>query len=252
VAHTVDTLEYWQSFLLTLRDLERIEERFFEGGTPLSQTELADIVIQGRLADAAAEKRRDMDQNIRQYQPKLTFEVGQRVRFPALNNTTGAVEAIRPGDNPAYGAYNVIRVRMERGTIREFAADYPAAHILNMDEAPKTNPNAIASVGGVVKVLVQRLAQTPEYVSFNELWFRKDLLPQVHIGHLNIAEAMIDLAGEAQTTPALVKEIELIDGELATRVFALNYALAHDPERRFVNSGTSATPRWTLRQGGAT
>lgn len=249
MAYSVETPEYWQSFIITDDDMNRIEERFFEGGVPLSHNELADIVIQGRLAEAAAQQ--SLDQNVRLYQPKLSYEVGQQVRFPALHNAVGNIEAIRVGDNPTYGSYNVIQVRMSNGSRREFAVDYPAEHVLNIDETPKTNVNATANVGVVAKALAQRLAETSDYVSFGEFWSHKGLLPKVHIGHLNIAEAMIDVAGEAQTTSALVREVELTEGEPTARNFALNYALAHDTERRFVNVGTPAAPRWALRQGGA-
>jgi len=101
----------------------------------------------------------------------------------------------------------------------------------------------------VSEVLGQRLTQLEDYIAFGDYWFRKDLMPAVLIGHLHIAEAMIDLAGEAQPTNALVNEVEVPAAEPAARVFALNYALAHDPDGRFVNVGTPATPRWALRQG---
>ncbi len=238
-----------QSFTITDRDLERIEDFFLEAGVPHTLTELAQQVIQGRAEEEAARLRKLADQNAVLYQPKHAYQVGQRLRFPALDDAVGAVEAVRPGDNPALGAFSVLRVRLEHGGVREFAADYTGDHVLNHDEVVQPTAAALASVEPVSEAIGQRLAKLPDYVSFGDYWFRRDLMPDVHVGYLNIAEALIDVAGEAQATGTLVKEVEVPDGPDAVRAFALNYALAHDPDQRFVNTGSPDAPRWALRQG---
>ena len=246
---TVDSPEYWQSFTISGRDLERVEERMLEAGTPQAIGDLAEVVIRGRLDEAAAQRPAN-DAETRLYQPKYNYEVGQRLRFSALNNALGVVVGTRPGDNPALGAFDVIRVRMERGSEREFAVNYPADHPLNADAVSSHTTNALSYGAQVGRVLAQRLAQSPDYVAFGDLWFRRDLLPEVNPGHLIIAEAVIDVAGEAQPTGALLNDVELQGGDPVARAFALNVALAQDTERRFVNVGSPAAPHWALRQGG--
>ena len=246
--YTVDSPEYWQSFTVSGRDLDRVEDRLLEAGVPQAITDLAELVIRGRLDDIASERPAN-DADIRLYQPKYSYEVGQHLRFSALNNALGLVVGMRPGENPDLGQFGVIRVRMDRGGEREFAVNYTADHPLNADTVSSGTINALTYVNQVARALGQRLAQTPDYVAFGDLWFRRDLLPEVNISHLIIAEAVIDVAGEAQSTSALLKDVELPGADSAIRTFALNVALAQDAERRFVNVGTPAAPRWALRQG---
>jgi hypothetical protein len=250
VMQFVDSPDFWQSFTPSSHDLERVEETLFERSVPQPITDLAEIVIHGRLQDEAA-KRQDNDTTVSVYQPKQSYEVNQRVRFSALGNALATVVAVRPGENESLGAFNVIRVRLDRGGEREFAADYHGDHPLNADALPAGTTNALTYVGVVARALSQRLAQLPDYVAFGDVWFRRDLLPEVNVSHLIIAEAVIDVAGEAQSTPALLKEVELTGDDPATRAFALNVALAHDAERRFVNAGSPSAPCWALRQGGS-
>ncbi len=249
MAPMFDTPEYWQSFSISDRDLDRVEEVFLDTGVPKPLAELAEIVVQGRLQDDADRQAREANENVRLYQPKLHYEVGQRLRFSALTNALGTVVGARDGDNPRVGRIKVVRVKMDRGGEREFVAEYSAEHPLNVEVKAEATPTSQAAVVPIGDILGQRLSESAEYVAFGGLWFRKDLMPDVHIGHLNIAEALIDVAGEAQPTAALVKEVEIAQGEPAARGFALNYALAHDPDQRFTNVGSDAKPRWALRQG---
>ena len=246
--YTVDSPEYWQSFTVSGRDVDRVEDRLLEAGVPQAITDLAELIIRGRLDDSAAERPAN-DAEIRLYQPKYSYEVGQHLRFSALNNALGVVVGTRSGENPAVGQFDVMRVRMDRGGEREFAVNYTADHPLNADAASSGTTNALTYVNHVARVLAQRLAQSADYVAFGDLWFRRDLLPEVNISHLIIAEAVIDVAGEAQPTSTLLKDVELPGTDTAIRAFALNVALAQDAERRFVNVGTPAAPRWALRQG---
>ena len=246
--YTVNSPEYWQSFSVAGRDLDRVEDRLLEAGVPQSITDLAELVIRGRLDDIAAQRPAN-DTDVRLYQPKYSYEAGQRLRFSALNNALGTVVGMRAGESPALGAFDVIRVRMDRGGEREFAVNYAADHPLNADAASSGTTDALTHVNQVARVLAQRLSQLSDYVAFGDLWFRRDLLPEVNISHLIIAEAVIDVAGEAQPTSTLLKDVELPGTDTAIRAFALNVALAQDAERRFVNVGTPAAPRWALRQG---
>ncbi|MFN8472902.1 MAG: hypothetical protein U0822_11985 [Anaerolineae bacterium] len=246
MAQAIDSPEYWQSFSVTKRDLDRIEEVFYEDGLPHTLEELAERVIQGRLDDAAAEAARHA--GARLYQPKQSYEVGDRLRFSALHNVVGEIVGVRPGENPSLPAFSVIRVRFDNSkTEREFAADYAVEHPLNVEQATTTSASARDWIGHVSRVLAQKLVENPEYIVFGDQWFRRDLMLDVHVGHLNIAEALIDVAGEPQPTDALLADVELPPAAPAARAFALNYALAHDAEKRFINDGTAASPRWALR-----
>ncbi|MFN8484087.1 MAG: hypothetical protein U0768_13710 [Anaerolineae bacterium] len=246
MAHAIDSPEYWQSFSATKRDLDRVEEMFYEDGLPHPLDVLAERVIQGRREEAAAEAARHAGAKL--YQPKHSYQVGERLRFAALHNAVGEVVAVRPGENADLPPFNVIRVRFESSkTEREFAADYAAEHPLNVEQAVSAPASGGDWVGHVSRVLAQKLVENPEYIVFGDDWFRRDLMLDVHVGHLNIAEALIDVAGEPQPTETLLADVELPPAAPAARAFALNYALAHDDEERFINEGTADAPRWALR-----
>src|SRR5690606_10327991 len=113
---------------------------------------------------------------------------------------------IRAGSNPSQGAFNVIAVEFEEdsGKIREFAADLKTAHILNQEEIttdsligngeqPTAEEILAASRRSILKILEDRLRATPGLVHMAGKWFPQDLLMEVNEGHLNLAEAVLDI-----------------------------------------------------------
>jgi hypothetical protein len=97
-------------------------------------------------------------------------------------------------------------------------------------------------------VLAERLEVEPSFVCLASKWFRKDLLVDVHIGHLNLAEAVLDMAdGGPLPTDALLGDLELpeeITPQL--RIFSLNYVLQED--ERFDEVGPAGEVLWFLRR----
>jgi hypothetical protein len=79
-------------------------------------------------------------------------------------------------------------------------------------------------------------------------WFPRSLLIDVNVGHLNLAEAVLDMAaGEPLQTSKLISEIALSSGEnnkLAE--FSLNFALQEDS--RFDEVGPAGQVLWCLRR----
>jgi hypothetical protein len=87
-----------------------------------------------------------------------------------------------------------------------------------------------------------------EIVRIAGRWFPRALLVDVNVGHLNLAEAVLDMAGgEPLPTSALLKDVALPDGvnpKLAE--FSLNYALQED--ERFDEVGPAGQVLWCLRR----
>ena len=79
-------------------------------------------------------------------------------------------------------------------------------------------------------------------------WFPRALLVDVNIGHLNLAEAVLDMsAGEPLPTSALLKDVALpagVNPKLAE--FSLNLALQED--ERFDEVGPAGEVLWCLRR----
>ena len=79
-------------------------------------------------------------------------------------------------------------------------------------------------------------------------WFPRALLVDVNVGHLNLAEAVLDMSGgEPLLTSALLKDVALPEGvnpKLAE--FSLNFALQED--ERFDEVGPAGQVLWCLRR----
>jgi hypothetical protein len=247
-----ETPEYWQfEFSVAEEDINHLYEMLVEEGTPRPIERLARAVMEHRqrLEEEIQAQRMRAQGTI--YQPKLAYTVGQRVLFPRLGGISGTVVAVRPGENPEYGEFDVIRVEISGNGVREFAARFSHPHPLNEDEVRIPVDDLYALYGShVVHVLRSVLDEHPEFISVGDQWFLADMLPEVHIGHLNIAEAVIDLAETSLPTEALLKQVDL-PAEIppAAQAFALNYALSRDS--RFVNVGDDHVPVWALVRQGA-
>jgi hypothetical protein len=244
----IETTEYWvHEFEVTEEDIAQFYEAMVEDGLPKTPKELALIVIWSRIEQDKAAQAEERSARGTVYQPKAHYEVGQKLFFPALGDRVGTVVSVRPGENPNYGAFNVIRVEFEDGSLaREFASDFQLPHVLNREESEFNPDDLYEQFGDFVELKVQQaLQEHPEFVTQGGMWFLRDLVAEVHVGHLNIAEAVIDIAGAPQPTDALLKEMDLPQEiPLPAQVFAVNYALSQD--ERFVNIGTERHPMWAL------
>jgi hypothetical protein len=82
-------------------------------------------------------------------------------------------------------------------------------------------------------------------VCYGDRWILKALLPEIHAGHRNLAEAIIMLGGEPLPAEQILPELELDEAiPDETQAMALEIALAED--ERFRNVGALESPLWTL------
>ncbi len=244
----IETVEFWQEeFEISEEDLEALYERFVEDETPRTTGELVRQLIERRTRQAELSRRTQAEAEGVVYQPKGSYEVGQRLVFIALGeDVAGEVVGVREGRNPEYGPFKVIQVKLDGDGVREFASEFPQPHILNIEDKPISVDDLYQQFGDIVREqLLEALANNPEFVRYGDQWILKGLLPEIHVGHRNIAEAMIVVAGEALPTERLLEEIELPeDIPLETRKLALNRALEEDG--RFINVGAISEPLWSL------
>lgn len=244
----IETTTYWlHEFQVTNEDIARFYESMVEDGLPKTLKQLAYIVIESRIELDKAARAQELLAKGTVYQPKDHYEIGQKLVFPALGDKVGRVISLRPGDNPQYGPFTVMRVEFEDGSPpREFACDFQPPHLLNREDVEIDPKELYKQFGDYIQLQLERVLQEhPEFVSAGDQWFLRDLVAEVHVGYLNIAEAVIDLAGAPQPVETLVKEMELPESiHPAARAFAVNYALSQD--ERFVNLGTEKRPLWAL------
>jgi hypothetical protein len=245
---------YWSAFTITADDAEFLYGYILELGRPLSIDALALALIQHRIERENAELRQRWEgRNV--YQPKECYTVGAQLVFPALQFATGRVIAIRPGRHPELGEFEVIRVAFDDGQQREFAARFPHPHRLNQTDVTDffshaQSPEALYAAHGerVRAVLGAALEQNREFIRIGNEWFLKAMMAEVNIGHLNLAEAVLDMAnGGPLTTDVILRDLSL-PPEIGQKVqeASLNAALAADP--RFDEVGPDNKPAWFLRR----
>ena len=249
--------DYWgKEFKITSNDLQYLSTLLVEEELPRSAEELGRRLVLYHCQQEEALIKAVMSEGT-PYQPKRSYAVGERVVFPAFDYQVGEIVDTRPGHNPEYAPFQVIKVKFEKGAQREFAAEFAEDHPLNREaqavassDAQQHTPAELADLYGqqVGRELEKRLEAEPDFVRLAGKWFPKDLLVDVHIGHLNLAEAVLDMAeGGPLPTEDLLGDLELpeeITPQL--RIFSLNYVLQED--ERFDEVGPAGQVLWFLHR----
>jgi hypothetical protein len=247
---------YWNEFEATDEDLDFIYNLLLDREVPLTTAEMAAEIVPYRLQRIEEDAKKAAETDHITYVPAASYEVGQVLVFPALSNMVGSVVNVRTGENPDIGSFEVIQVEFE-GTeqLREFAAAFED-HILNHPPEPEVDENGLHTAEGVLAVcqrqiverLEARLDRAPDVIRIAGRWFPKALIADINEGHLNIAEAVLDVSGgEPLPTTEMLKHIELppsIDPLLMA--FSLDYALQEDD--RFDEVGPAGQVLWFLRR----
>ncbi|MCA9932874.1 MAG: hypothetical protein H6662_04015 [Ardenticatenaceae bacterium] len=249
------TPEYWGlKFTLTEKDIEQIYNHFLEVERPQIAAELVKVVIAYRVADELRNVERLLSGRT-VYQPQNSYEVGQQLVFPAMQFVHGEVTAVRKGYNPQYGNFNVVTVETN-GKLREFATDLQADHVRNADGADlmtqllNVDTDRLYELYGhkVEKKLLKQLETSSEFVRLGEEWFVKALMLEINIGHLHLAEAILEMSeGGPLPTTEIIPHLDLdADADLSVRRFSLNEALLND--ERFDEIAPAGKVAWFLRR----
>ncbi len=242
----IDSPEYWiEDFEPTSAELDALYARALETMLPTTVEALASDLIIAR-ADRAIAARRAVGKGAGAvYEPSSRYEKGQKLVFPALDGAAGTVKSVRAGTNPEYGDYQVIQVAIDNDT-REFAAGITWDHMLMQAEsAYKPDELAKRYAPVIAPTLRERLTRDSEWQSLGERWILRALLPDINAGHLNLAEAIIMLAGEPVAVDNILSELDLGKSiPASTRALAVEAALEADD--RFRNVGAFESPLWAL------
>lgn len=245
---------YWQSLQVSRQDIEFLHNHLFELETPLTTRELVAVLVERRIhAEQDAAKKQHQTDGMT-YLPKNEYRVGDQLVFPALQWQKGKVTAVRPGVNPAAGEFDIITVAMSNNNERLFAA-HLASHRLNEEPVTTAEQSGLDQEvilrehGRDLETALEAALQADEdLVRIAGRWFPRALLVSVNAGHLNLAEAVLDMAGgDPQPTGNLLKDVALPEGvnpKLAE--FSLNLALQED--ERFDEVGPAGEVLWCLRR----
>ncbi len=246
--------DYWQHFEVTDQDLDFLYSYLLEVEKPQTSEQLLRALVAERirLEKEAMQKQQQAGGTI--YYPKDHYKVGQAVQFPSLNWQTGKVASVRPGNNPELAPFEVIDVELKNGEKHQFAAGFEN-HKLNEpvtlnENDPLLDIEYVLEQYGrdLSRLLSEALESSPGLVRIAWMWFPRALLVDINAGHLNLAEAVLDMMGGGPLpTPALMEQIDLpqdVDANL--NEFSLNLALQED--KRFDEVGAAGEVIWFLNR----
>ena len=247
---------YWAEFDVTESDIEFIDNLLLEREVPLTIEAMSHALVEHRLELQRIEQVSRSNGELEVYLPGGEYEVGESLTFHLLDSQTGTVTGIREAENPDLPSFDVIQVSFkDGGKQKEFAARLQV-HILNslaaegeQQESDVTVESVIERHGPSIEGKIEaRLLDSPETVRIAGRWFHSGLLADISEGHLNLAEAVLDVAeGGPLPTQSLAEHMELpSDLDPLLTEFSVDFALQED--ERFDEVGPAGKVLWYLKR----
>lgn len=246
--------DYWDCFEIKSSDIEFIYNMLLELELPQSSQELVKAIIDERIAREKQNLQQQRRSEGKIYAPKEQYAINETILFPARNWEKGRVVNVRKGNNPEIGTFDVIDVEFAGGDQRSFASNLQD-HALNQpitfaQDDPNLDPSYVMRRYGreLVNRLDQALSAKPDLVRIAGRWFPRALLVDVNMGHLNLAEAVLEVEnGGPLKTSDLLEQIDLTtDVNTKLTEFSLNLALQED--ERFDEVGPAGEILWFLHR----
>ena len=246
--------DYWETFTLQDEDIEFLYNYLLELETPLTSKELVSALVDERVHREIEALERQRSSAGEVYLPNKNYTLQQKLVFPSLGWQGGEVTAIRPGRNPDMPPFEVIRIRLDSGEEREFASHLENHRLNNPmpvaieDEMLDSNSVIVAYGDELAARLEEGLQESRDFVRIAGRWFPRALLVDVNLGHLNLAEAVLDMAGGGPlSTPTLLEQVELPSNANPKLVeFSMDLALQEDA--RFDEVGPAGQVLWYLKR----
>ena len=254
--------QHWaNSFAIGAEDIESITNLLLEKETPLSSVELATAIIKSR-EDETRRRLAQKYQGTKVYRPRERYQPGDRLTFSRMAYATAKVVSLRDGRGTDLSPLTVAAVEFEESTgqlesrLREFVVGYEHEHPLN-DEDLNQHPSQLAGEYTVEDILndpatdiVQQvddaLERNADLVRLAGTWFVRELMLDVDIGHLHLAEAVLEMHEGGPLRPEVI--LEEIGGlgsyPLPLQAFSLNYYMNRD--ERFDEVGPAGQVLWHL------
>ncbi|MFN8441472.1 MAG: hypothetical protein U0175_11905 [Caldilineaceae bacterium] len=253
------TAAFWRDqFEVTSEDLDFLHSLLLDAQGPRSLTDLATQLVSEYLRRENAKIENELSKGA-VYSPKERYKVGQMIVFPTQDFKVGEVVSIRPGKNPEHGDFEVVAVKFDGNRQTEYASGLSTPHRLSqMTGNGAIKSGDLLSAEEIYKLYHNEIDQSilysleegersKEFVQVENNWLLADMLATVHVGHLNIAEAMIEVQGQPVATKQLLTEVDL-DKNVppAMRSMSLDHAMARDSRFERVNRNGQAS--WYLRR----
>lgn len=252
------TRSFWRDgFSVTTEDIDFLKAALLERETPLSTDELSLVVMQHRASTTASKKTTTPKKVGKRYSPYREYEVGESLLFSAHGERFGELLSTRSGRNPDQGDFEVGLFRFDDASEAEFLVAAPDEFIefaVDDDEDEGLQPTVdltpeemFIEFGGIVsEKLEDALAGESDLVELAGYWFPEALLVEVNEGHLNLAEAILDMMeGGPMSTSEIMEQVGILQNDQqALAEFSLNHALQQDT--RFDEVGPAGQVMWHL------
>ena len=244
--------DYWQNFEIEKEDIEFIFNILLEKETPLTTKKIFFELINHRINFKIKELHEKKSKQGNIYLPKNEYQIGEDLVFTAFDSHTGKIESIRKGRNPDYPDLKVIEVQMESGEKRSFASgieDHSLNQVMEIFENdPNLDPEYVEEKFGeeIRAKLNKSLEENEDLVRIAGNWFPRSLLVDVSVGHLNIAEAVLEEAdGGPMGTLDLMEQVEL-KSDANQKLLEFSFDLALQEDNRFDEVGPAGETLWFL------
>lgn len=246
--------DYWDSLEIDDQDIEALYNHLLEIETPQTPDELLLVLVRERIRREIAQIELQRSSGGEIYAPKQNYKVGQNLVFSALNWRKGQVTAVRPGQNPDLGAFEVAAVKFENGEEKEFAMGFPE-HLLNnpQDLAAGKDDLEITQVlrdhgDTLYEILEEGLEMSGDFVRIAGRWFPQALVVDINQGHLNLAEAVLDMAGGGPMQTSEIIQTLDIAANANPKLVEFSLDLALDRDERFDEVGPAGQILWYLKR----
>ena len=244
--------DYWTTFSIEPADIEFIYNLLLEKEIPLTAEELLKELVNQRLTQMVKDMQEKVSGKGDIYLPKDEFSKGDKLVFPALDMQNGKVTAVREGFNPEYENLKVIEVKMDSGDAKSFASnlsEHPLNHALEIaEDDPNMDPDSVLEqYKDILKEqLVEALKANDDLVKIAGSWFPRSLLVDISVGHLNLAEAVLEEANGGPISIAeLIEQVEL-DGDDDPKLLEFSFDIALQEDKRFDEVGPAGETLWFL------
>jgi hypothetical protein len=245
---------YWTSFELQEEDIEFLYNYLLEREMPLTTGELTAALVEERIRREKIKIEQQRSSKGEIYFPKETYQEDSTLVFPMHNWKTAKVVGKRPGKNPELGEFEVLKVKFEDGNEREYAGGLKE-HALNDTEISlqgdqTLEPQEVMKEHGefLEESLETEMEEDSNFVRIAGKWFARALLVDVNTGHLNLAEAVLDMAsGGPLPTSNLLEQIEL-EADVNPKLVEFSLDLALQEDERFDEVGPAGEVVWFLKR----
>ena len=256
--------QHWAyRFSIGADDIDSITNLLLEKETPLRAVELATEIIKQRESKIRQQLRQKF-QNTKIYKPADRFEVGDRLTFSQFDYATASVVGLRTGQSADLSPIRIATVEFDADgqrhpdQSREFVVEYERDHPLNNTDFNR-HPSLVDTdytvdeilsdpSTNIVEQVNDALEGNSDLVRIAGTWFVRELMVDVDIGSLHLAEAVLDMHGGGPLAPErILKEIGgLGDALMSLQAFSLNYAMNED--ERFEEVGPAGQVLWHLKR----